>query len=86
MKIACVVPVYNEEKNLAKLLPKLNSLVKKEDIIIIDDGSQDGSFGIARGHGFKTIRNPENLGKGASSQAVQNMNIMCGFEETVGLS
>ena len=28
----------------------------------------------------------DNLGKGASSQAVQNMNIMCGFEETMGLS
>ncbi len=27
----------------------------------------------------------DNLGKGASSQAVQNMNIMCGFEETMGL-
>ena len=27
----------------------------------------------------------DNLGKGAASQAVQNMNIMCGFEETAGL-
>lgn len=28
----------------------------------------------------------DNLGKGASGQAVQNMNIMCGLEETAGLS
>jgi N-acetyl-gamma-glutamyl-phosphate reductase len=27
----------------------------------------------------------DNLGKGASGQAVQNMNLMCGFEETAGL-
>jgi N-acetyl-gamma-glutamyl-phosphate reductase len=27
----------------------------------------------------------DNLLKGASGQAVQNMNIMCGFEETEGL-
>ncbi len=27
----------------------------------------------------------DNLGKGAASQAVQNMNILCGFEETSGL-
>ena len=27
----------------------------------------------------------DNLGKGAASQAVQNMNILCGFEETRGL-
>ncbi len=27
----------------------------------------------------------DNLAKGAATQAVQNMNIMCGFEETIGL-
>jgi N-acetyl-gamma-glutamyl-phosphate reductase len=27
----------------------------------------------------------DNLVKGASGQAVQNMNIMCGFPETMGL-
>ena len=28
----------------------------------------------------------DNLGKGASGAAVQNMNLMLGFEETAGLS
>ena len=28
----------------------------------------------------------DNLVKGAAGQAVQNMNLMCGFEETLGLS
>ncbi|MFZ2950499.1 MAG: Asd/ArgC dimerization domain-containing protein, partial [Desulfuromonadaceae bacterium] len=27
----------------------------------------------------------DNLGKGASGQAVQNMNLLCGFPETMGL-
>ena len=27
----------------------------------------------------------DNLGKGASSQAVQNMNVVCGFDESIGL-
>lgn len=27
----------------------------------------------------------DNLGKGAASQAIQNMNVMCGFNETMGL-
>ncbi len=27
----------------------------------------------------------DNLGKGAAGQAVQNMNLMCGLEETAGL-
>jgi len=32
-----------------------------------------------------TISAIDNLGKGAAGQAVQNMNIMCGFKETMGL-
>lgn len=33
-----------------------------------------------------TISAIDNLGKGAAGQAVQNMNIMCGFKETMGLN
>ncbi len=28
----------------------------------------------------------DNMGKGAAGQAVQNMNLMCGFDETTGLT
>jgi len=27
----------------------------------------------------------DNMGKGMAGQAIQNMNIVCGFEETLGL-
>lgn len=66
MRIACLIPVYNEESNLVKLLPKLHSLIKREDILIVDDGSEDASSIIASRYGLKTIRNPKNLGKGMS--------------------
>lgn len=64
MKIACAIPVYNEEDNLIELFPKLKALIRSDDVIIIDDGSEDGSSGIAHRYGFKTVRNPKNLGKG----------------------
>ena len=40
------------------------------------------------GHGEQTLLSAQfdNLGKGASGAAVQNMNLMLGFEETAGLS
>ena len=40
------------------------------------------------GHGEQTLLSAQfdNLGKGASGAAVQNMNLMLGFEETTGLS
>ncbi|KPJ50902.1 hypothetical protein AMJ40_01520 [candidate division TA06 bacterium DG_26] len=64
MKTVCLIPVYNEEKNLPKLLPQLVALLKREDILMVDDGSEDGSCRVATAYGIHTIRNPNNLGKG----------------------
>ena len=49
---------------------------------------RDGLVITVTGHGEQTMLTAQfdNLGKGASGAAVQNMNIMLGFEETVGLT
>ncbi len=50
MKISIIVPVYNEEKTISRILDKLGSVnlgIKKE-IIIINDGSKDKSAEIIR--------------------------------------
>lgn len=64
MKIACLIPVYNEEGNLLRLLSALDSLIKKDDIIVVDDGSEDRSPAIIRRCGLRTVRNQKNVGKG----------------------
>jgi len=52
MDISIVIPAYNEEKSLPELLrllsKVLNDLNKKYEIIIVDDGSTDGTLTIAR--------------------------------------
>lgn len=52
MKLSIIVPVYNEEKTILKILDKLikvNLGIKKE-IIIIDDGSTDNSKQIIKNY------------------------------------
>jgi len=48
MKISVVIPFYNEEKQipdtLEELLPVLNSLEYDYELILIDDGSSDGTW------------------------------------------
>lgn len=85
MKIACVLPVYNEERNLKRLLPELTSLVRREDIIVIDDGSEDRSFDIACKYRLKAIRNPKNLGKGTSLRIGFSLVIKRGYDAVVTL-
>lgn len=43
-------------------------------------------FGAADGSQARLVARLDNLGKGASGAAVQNLNIMAGLEETAGLS
>ena len=57
-------------------------------IAAADMAGRDSLQLIVNGHGEQTIVTAlfDNLGKGASGAAVQNMNLMLGFEETAGLA
>ncbi|NYZ76071.1 glycosyltransferase family 2 protein [Candidatus Micrarchaeota archaeon] len=60
-----IVPAYNEEENIGKLLEKLTK--KAERIIVVDDGSTDRTYPIAKKFKVRVIRHGRNRGK---SQAV----------------
>ena len=49
------------------------------------DGMELHVFGNAGGWNARMIARLDNLGKGASGAAIQNLNIMCGLPETTGL-
>lgn len=46
-QISIIVPVYNEEKTLGKILKKLLNLSLNTQIIVVDDASEDNSADIA---------------------------------------
>ena len=52
VELSVVIPVYNEIENLRPLINKLNEVLvrtsKSYEIIMIDDGSTDDSFGVMR--------------------------------------
>src|SRR6056297_3161373 len=43
-----IIPTYNESHNIGKLIEKTLSLEKKIDILIVDDGSPDGTADIVK--------------------------------------
>jgi glycosyltransferase involved in cell wall biosynthesis len=64
MKCAVVIPGYNEERYLAKVLKKVK---KASDLIIyVDDGSIDRSPQIGQEHTSHVLIHEVNLGKGAA--------------------
>ncbi len=65
--VSIVIPVFNEAAMLAELLDKVLSLkLAQAEIIVVDDGSTDGSGDIALNTGVSVIRHPYNIGNGAA--------------------
>jgi len=83
--VSIVIPVYNEEPNLQKLMarlyPVMTSLGKPFEIIFTDDGSRDRSLQILRemSHGYPEVKVIEFNGNFG-----QHMAIMAAFEKSVG--
>ena len=74
MRLSIIIPVYNEEKTVMKLLERVAKAsipgVEKE-VIVVDDGSTDASASIISNAKFsisnyKFIRHKKNQGKGAA--------------------
>ena len=59
--IVAIIPSYNEEKNIKKVIKNCKKYVHK--IIVIDDGSTDNTFQVIQNMDVITIRNIENRGK-----------------------
>jgi glycosyltransferase involved in cell wall biosynthesis len=70
MRLSIVIPVFNEERTAAQLIDKVLTLDLDKELIIVEDGSSDGTRkAIARFADHPQVRlhhNPVNLGKGAS--------------------
>ena len=76
--LTIIVPVYNEKKYINLLINKLINLKKiKKQIIIVDDGSTDGTTDILKNKFKKKklidklIFHKKNLGKGAAIKSAQ---------------
>jgi glycosyltransferase involved in cell wall biosynthesis len=69
MKVAAVIPAYNEEKTIANVVSVLQSSPCIDEIIVVSDGSTDNTAAIAAGLGACVVILPENQGKGGAMLA-----------------
>lgn len=69
MKLSVVVPVYNEVKTIAEIIRRVDALDLDKEIIIVDDGSVDGTREILariKEPHIKVLYHQKNMGKGAA--------------------
>src|SRR5688572_13844974 len=64
-----VVPAYNEEQTVARVIRALQREAPGWDVLTVDDGSTDETGLCARRAGSEVLRMPFNLGIGGAMQA-----------------
>lgn len=72
MKVAVIIPAYNEEKHIAEVIIGTKQYVNY--IFVIDDGSKDKTSEYAKKAGAVVLRHIVNMGKGVA--------LKTGFEAT----
>ncbi len=90
MKVAAIVPAYNEEKTIGTVVTALKKASAVDEIIVVSDGSEDNTAVISKKLGVTVIELEENVGKGgamdAGAQATEADILLFIDADLVGLS
>ncbi len=81
--IAIIIPVFNEEANIANVVDSIKRVLPGVRVITIDDGSSDTSADVASRAGAIVISHPFNLGYGAALQTGYKYVLRNGFDVIV---
>lgn len=68
MKILIIIPAYNEEENIVRVVDDLTVNYPQYDYVVINDGSKDDTANICREHNYHLIDLPINLGLAGAFQ------------------
>jgi glycosyltransferase involved in cell wall biosynthesis len=68
-KVLVIIPAYNEEGSLEKVVREVRTHLSQADILVVSDGSTDRTSEKARASGATVLELPFNLGIGGAMQA-----------------
>lgn len=68
-KVLIIIPAYNEEKNIERVVDNIIENYPQYDYLVVNDGSKDQTAKICRKKGYSHLNLPVNLGIGGAVQA-----------------
>jgi dolichol-phosphate mannosyltransferase len=89
VKPLIVLPTYNEAENIVEVLDRTRDAVPEADVLVIDDGSPDGTadlaerWGVAHGGGLTVLRRPAKAGLGSAYRAGFALGLGQGYDALI---
>ena len=84
-RVLVIVPAHNEEDSLPATLAEVKAKAPGVDLLVVDDGSRDGTSRVAREAGVAVVRHPVNLGVGGALQTGFRWAVAHGYDIGVQL-
>lgn len=83
--ILAVVPAHNEAQAIGGVVDGIRAVDPGYDVVVVDDGSSDGTAAVASAHGAAVVSLPFNLGIGGAVQTGFKYALEHGYETAVRL-
>ena len=80
MKVLIIIPAYNEEKSLKRVIDHLIDTCPQYDYVIVNDGSTDQTKEICEENHYHTIHHPVNQGLARAMQTGMNYALEHGYD------
>lgn len=78
-----LIPAFNEEQAIGAVIDEVRSVLPGWPIVVVDDGSADGTAVVARAQGAKVLQLPSHLGLGGAVQAGYKLAYELGFDYVI---
>ena len=83
MKCLLIIPAYNEQDSIVRVIENLKNNFPQYDYVIINDGSADSTPEICRAKGYELIDLPVNLGLAGAFQTGLKYAYLKGYEYAI---
>ena len=85
MSILIIIPAFNEEATLRDVVLGIRRALPQGDILVVNDGSTDGTETVSRNEGVILLSHPYNMGIGATMQTGFLYALRTGYDIVVQL-